>query len=289
MEIKVIDLKKSYGSKQALKGINLEIKPGMFGLLGANGAGKTTFMRILATLMPASSGKILIDGKEHKSIKNIKNRIGYIPQEFSFYPQLTVYQALDYLAILDGINSKKKRAMTIEYLLDKVNLRQAKKVKTRALSGGMKQRLGIAQALLNEPELLIVDEPTAGLDPGERVRFRNLLSDLGVDRTVLLSTHIVGDIEFTCEDVAVLSQGQLIYKGKMKDMVQKARGKVWEIMITRDQLMEIKNQYKTISYISEGEEVKVRVLNSTQPNIGQAEIVKPTIEDAYMSLMEGVS
>lgn len=286
VEIIVRDVNKSYGSKQVLKGVNLTIGSGMYGLLGPNGAGKTTFMRILATLLPASSGEIRIDGVDIGKREMVRGKLGYLPQEFSFYPQLSVYEAMDYLAILSGIQDRRERRRQIVDLLQQVNLWEQRRTKTRALSGGMKRRLGIAQALLNNPELIIVDEPTAGLDPEERVRFRNLLSDLAVNRTVILSTHIVGDIEFACERLAVLNQGTLIYDGKVKDLVQKAEGLVWNLQVERDEMNRIRNEYKVISSVTDRAEIKFRLLSKESPH-PDAEQVRPTIEDAYMGLMGG--
>ena len=287
MKIEINNLKKSYGGVEALEGINLRIEQGMFGLLGANGAGKTTLMRILTTILPASSGEIYIDGKNINELSNIKNKIGYLPQEFSFYPQLTVRETLDYLAILEGIKSFDDRDKLCTNLLKQVNLLCHENVKTKALSGGMKRRLGIAQALLNDPALLIVDEPTAGLDPEERVRFRNMLSDLAEERTVILSTHIVEDIKFTCNKLAVLKKGKLLYSGTVKEMVEKARGMVWQAEVKDQRLAEIRNKYRLISYLSEGSKTMVRILSSHKPSLQKIKGVTPNIEDSYMALMEG--
>ena len=287
MKIEVKDLQKSYANIDALKGINLSIDKGMFGLLGANGAGKTTFMRILTSILPPSSGDIYIDGKKLEKRDKIKNKIGYLPQEFSFYPQLTVYEALDYLAIIGGINDTNYRKKLNNELLKKVNLLKHKDIKTKALSGGMKRRLGIAQALLNDPELLIVDEPTAGLDPEERVRFRNMLSDLASDRTVILSTHIVEDIKFTCSKLAVLKEGKLLYSGSVQKMVEGAESMVWEANVADSRLAELRNKYKVISHLPQGNATKVRLLSPKKPSLQNIEKVEPNIEDAYMALMEG--
>ena len=287
MEIDIQNLYKSYGQKQALHGINLHIGSGMFGLLGPNGAGKTTLMRILATLLPPSTGEVTVGGISLKDRQAIRAKLGYLPQDFAFYPQLSVYEAMDYLGILTGLAERSKRQMQIQELLEKVNLWETRKVKTRALSGGMKRRLGIAQALLNNPEVLIVDEPTAGLDPEERVRFRNLLSDFAVDRTVILSTHIVGDIEFACENLAILDAGQLIYDGRVQDLLHRAEGSVWMVKVSREEVNRVRAQCKVISYVAEGEMVSFRLLAKDAPLPG-ATNTKPTVEDAYMGLMGGV-
>lgn len=287
MEIKVKNLSKLYGKKMVLKNLNITINRGMYGLLGPNGAGKTTFMRILTTLLPYTTGQITFGGVDLIKNQKIKQKIGYLPQEFSFYPQLSVFELLDYLAILSGVDQRKERRRRVEELLAKVNLWEERKVKTRFLSGGMKRRLGIAQALINNPEVLIVDEPTAGLDPEERIRLRNLLSDFAVNRTVILSTHIVGDIEFACEELAILNQGHLVYTGRVRELVQKGEGLVWSIRVEKDQLAEIRDQYPIVSYVTEKDSLLCRILSSDKP-VFESISVKPTIEDVYLGLMGGL-
>lgn len=218
VEIKIANLSKKYGQKQALNNISLDINTGMFGLLGRNGAGKTTLMRILATVLNKTSGNICLCGVSIKNSKEIRKMVGYLPQEFSLYPNMGVYEAMDYLGVLSGL-TKENRAKRIPELLEIVNLADCHKVKVKALSGGMKRRLGIAQAIMHDPKILIVDEPTAGLDPEERVRFRNLLCDIAENRIVILSTHIVEDIEKTCENIAVLDKGNIVYNGTLKAFV----------------------------------------------------------------------
>lgn len=287
VSIRAINLNKFFGDKKALDSVHLDIDYGMFGLLGPNGAGKTTLMRILATLVSPTSGEIKLNGISINEKKKIRDILGYLPQEFSFYPQMTIYETMDYFAILSGIDNSKLRHQKIEELLIKVNLWNEKKVKTKALSGGMKRRLGIAQALIHDPQILIVDEPTAGLDPEERVRFRNLLSDFAINRTVILSTHIVGDIEFACEKIAILNHGKVIYSGKVRGLVEQVRGNVWSLNIEKNQLQIVKEQYKIISYVIENQNVKVRLLSSVKPT-ENALSVEPNIEDAYMGLVGGL-
>lgn len=217
-EIIIEDLSKNFGEVRALKNVSLRIEQGMFGLIGRNGAGKTTLMRILATLLNKNGGNVTVCGIPVENPKEIRKLTGYLPQDFSVYPNMSVYEAMDYLGVLSGL-SKSVRTEQINNLLKKVNLSGSKKLKVKALSGGMKRRLGIAQALLHDPQVLIVDEPTAGLDPEERVRFRNLLRDIADDRIVLLSTHIVEDIEKTCDKIAVLNKGELFYTGTLKDFI----------------------------------------------------------------------
>ncbi len=217
-EININNLTKRFGKKTALDGISLQLNNGMFGLLGRNGAGKTTLMRILATLLVPSSGEVMVCGVPINRAKQVRALIGYLPQEFSIYPNMGVYEAMDYLGVLSNL-SRDVRKERIPKLLQMVNLDDCRGIKVKALSGGMKRRLGIAQAILHDPKVLIVDEPTAGLDPEERVRFRNLLCQIAKDRVVILSTHIVEDIEKTCENIAILDSGRIIYNGKLKDFV----------------------------------------------------------------------
>ncbi|WMJ79357.1 ABC transporter ATP-binding protein [Clostridium sp. MB40-C1] len=287
MNITINNLGKSYGKKEVLKDINLEIEEGMFGLLGPNGAGKTTLMRILTTLIPKNQGNIKINNIDISNKKEIRKTIGYLPQDFSIYPTMSVYEALDYLALLSGIKNKIVRKERIEYLLQKVNLENHKNTKVRALSGGMKRRLGIAQAILHHPKIIIVDEPTAGLDPEERIRFRNLLRDFSEGRIVILSTHIVEDVEFTCENLAILNNGGLLYTGKVKELLQDAEGYVWTVNINREELDSVRNEYQIISTVSEGDLIKLRLISKDKP-FENANSVKPSIEDAYMKLMKEV-
>ena len=212
MEIVIDNLSKRYGKKEAIKSVSLTIPNGMYGLLGRNGAGKTSLMRILATLSVPTTGEVKLNGVSIKETAKIREMVGYLPQDFSMYRSMTVFGVMDYLGLLSNIPDKVRKER-IHELLDKVNLKDNAKTKVKALSGGMKRRLGIAQALLHNPQILIVDEPTAGLDPEERIRFRNLLSDFADGRIVLLSTHIASDIESTCDGVAVLNDGRLIFHG----------------------------------------------------------------------------
>lgn len=214
--IEIQHLSKSFGSKQALRDISLTIPTGIFGLLGRNGAGKTTFLRILAGVLQQTGGSVMVCGIPISHVRDVRRMTGYLPQDFSFYPELTVWEVLDYLGVLSEMSAS-ERARRIPLVLKAVNLQSQKKTKFAALSGGMKRRLGIAQALLHEPRILIADEPTVGLDPEERVRFRHLLSEIAQNRIVILSTHIVDDIEKICTRVAVLDDGKLLFCGKPSD------------------------------------------------------------------------
>jgi ABC-2 type transport system ATP-binding protein len=232
--IAITALTKTYGTGgravHALNGIDLRINSGMFGLLGPNGAGKTTLMRILAGIVNPTNGKVRVDSYELPSEKGkqaVKSMLGYLPQELGMYPDLTAFQFVDYMAILKGMDDPRARRERVEQVLKMVGLADAAGRKIKSFSGGMKRRVGIAQALVNDPKLLIVDEPTAGLDPEERIRFRNLLVNLAADRAVLLSTHIVEDIGQTCRDMAVLSRGRVIFRGSPAELITAAQGHVW--------------------------------------------------------------
>lgn len=278
--IEIKELNKFYGKKkQALSNVNLTIEQGMFGLLGRNGAGKTTLMKTLATLLKKQSGSISVCGIPIENAKEIRKIIGYLPQDFSMYPTMTVIEAMDYLGILSGIGTKERKER-IDLLLKKVNLTEHKNKRVKALSGGMKRRLGIAQALLNDPKVLIVDEPTAGLDPEERIRFRNLLCDVSEERIVILSTHIVGDIEATCENLAILNEGSILYCGTVSDLLDTANGKVFSKMVDKRDLPKLKKEYNIIGMHSQGNKTYIRFL--AEVPYPDAESCEPNIEDAYM-------
>ncbi|HFL3546729.1 TPA: ABC transporter ATP-binding protein [Clostridioides difficile] len=285
MKIAVSNLSKRLGKKQALDNINLEIDSGMFGLLGRNGAGKTTFMRILATLLSKTEGSIHMCGVPIENTKEIRNMVGYLPQDFSMYPNMTVYKAMDYLAVLSDIPLRKRRKI-IAKLLSKVNLTNYQNVKVKSLSGGMNRRLGIAQALIHNPRVLIVDEPTAGLDPEERIRFRNLLCEIANDRIVILSTHIVGDIEATCENVAILNSGKVIYNGSTEALAKLAEGKVYSIEVDKKDIENIKSRFIVIGMLTHGGKSILRIISDDKP-FETAVNCNPTIEDGYMLIMGG--
>lgn len=286
MEIEIKNLCKNFGRKKALDNVNLNIKQGMFGLLGKNGAGKSTLMKILATILNKSSGQVNVCNIDISNKKEIRNIVGYLPQEFSFCPKLSVYETLDYIGVLNEMSSKERKRV-IPDLLEKVALLQYKSVKVKALSGGMKRRLGIAQAIMNDPKIIIVDEPTAGLDPEERIRFRNLLCDISKDKIVILSTHIVEDIETTCEKTAILNEGKIIYNGSINELKKAAENHVYIITIDRNELGRIEETYKVISMNTNDSFIKVRVLCDEKPDEKNVEFAEPNIEDAYMFLLGG--
>ncbi len=284
MEIIINNLSKRYGKKEVLTNISLTIPEGMYGLLGRNGAGKTSFMRILATLSIPTNGDIQMNGVSIKETTKVREMIGYLPQDFSIYKNMTVFGALDYLGLLSNLPNKirKERIYT---LLEQVHLKDNAKTKVKALSGGMKRRLGIAQALLHNPQILIVDEPTAGLDPEERIRFRNLLSDFSDGRIVILSTHIASDIESTCQNVAVLNKGNILFHGSTETLRKQADHKVYLITVPKSLDKPIKEHYYVLNRNSTNTGIQYRILSNTPPN-ELAEIQTPTLEDGYMYLLQ---
>lgn len=287
MNITIRHLDKYYGRKQALSDVTMTIPEGMFGLLGRNGAGKTTLMKILATLSKKQSGTVEICGIPVENAAEIRRITGYLPQEFNMYPGMSVYEAMDYLGVLSGL-SKQERRKRIPVLLERVNLQDDRKKKVKALSGGMKRRLGIAQAVIHDPKVLIVDEPTAGLDPEERVRFRNLLSEIAEERIVILSTHITGDIEASCEEIAVLEEGKLLFRGTVEELLRSVRGKVFRAEISRHELDDLKERCIVTSMLTLGNNVMARFISEQKPFPG-AERCEAGVEDAYMYLMQGRS
>jgi ABC-2 type transport system ATP-binding protein len=285
MDIAIERLTKVYGGKvHALNGVDLEIGSGMFGLLGPNGAGKTTLMRILAGILRPTSGKVRIgpyDGATERGRTAVKRVLGYLPQELGVYPDLSAREFLDYIAILKGLERTAERKRRVGELLDTVGLANVASRKLKTFSGGMKRRVGIAQALLNDPQLLIVDEPTAGLDPEERIRFRNLLSELGGNRIVLLSTHIVEDIGQTCQRLAVMREGAVIFQGAIGDVIGAARGKVWNVTTGG---AKPEGDYTVISTLRHADSAQYRVVGEGTPQ-GDAQPMEPGLEDAYVWLM----
>lgn len=285
-EIILKNVNKYYGKNQALKDINLTIEKGMFGLLGRNGAGKTTLMKVLATLLTPNSGEISVCDIPIEMASNIRSITGYLPQDFSMYGNMKVYEAMDYFGVLSGLK-KQERKNKIPMLLEKVNLQNNANTKVKAMSGGMRRRLGIAQAILHDPKVLIVDEPTAGLDPEERVRFRNLLCEIAEDRIVILSTHIVGDIEATCENIAVMDEGNIIYQGTVASLLELSNGKIFTAEISKMELEEVKQKYTVTSMLTMGDKINIRFIKKGSREIPFPGAVPtlPNVEDAYMYLM----
>ncbi len=281
MKLVIEDVSKQYrGGHRALSNFSLTIKPGVLGLLGPNGAGKTTLMGILATITRTTEGRVLWNETEiAKNPEPLRSVLGYLPQDFGVYPNLNAIEFLEYLAAVKGLD-KPTAARRIPELLELVNLTDASKRPLGGYSGGMKQRVGIAQALLNDPQLLIVDEPTAGLDPEERVRFRNLLSDLSGERIVVLSTHIVSDIEATATDIALIAKGTLVAHETPEALLLQVEGKVWEWVVSSADLNEIRQRHQISSTNRRSDGVHVRVLGDEPPQGAQP--VTPNLEDAYL-------
>ena len=288
MKISIDNLSKVYkNGKKALDGVSLEIENGMFGLLGPNGAGKSSLMRILVTLMKPSEGNVNVNGFDlQKDRKEIRKMLGYLPQDFRFFTKLKTWEFLDYAAGLSGINGKKKRIDKVDEWLDKVGLFDVRERSASKLSGGMKRRLGIAQALIGDPQIIVVDEPTTGLDPEERIRFRNILSEISQrDVIIILSTHIVGDISSICKDLALLNNGALEFAGSPEELVNKARGHVWQVNTSGYEYDVIKEKYAVISTIPSAEGWEVQLVGDNVEAKNAIE-VEPNLEHAYVYYME---
>ena len=287
MQLTIQNLGKQYKRDLwGLKDFSLEIKPGILGLLGPNGAGKSTLMRMLATITKPTEGTILWDETDVvKSPDALRAVLGYLPQDFGVYANLNAVEFLEYMAAIKGLDSAaaKKR---IDELLQLANLFDAARRPLGSYSGGMKQRVGIAQALLNDPQLLIVDEPTVGLDPEERVRFRNLLSDLSGERIVILSTHIVSDVEATATRIALIHKGRLLREAAPEALLEELENKVWEWTVHSDDLPALKSKHIVSGTIRRSDGVQVRVVSASQPE-PQAEAVTPNLEDAYLFFVGG--
>lgn len=285
MSIEICNLTKIYKNKvKSLDNISFKISNGMFGLLGQNGAGKSTLMKILTGLLEPTSGQVSMFDKtlDKNNEIFIKSIIGYMPQEFGFYNSFRVNECLEYMAILKGL-SKDERKKSIEDVINKVNLQDHKNKKYKELSGGMKRRVGLAQALIGDPKILITDEPTAGVDPKERIKIRNILSSYSKDHIVLLSTHIIEDIAMTCEKLAILHLGKLIYFGTVKDIVFKTSGVVYKCFsedINQNKI--ITNKYFVISSQYIGDRVEYKIISETTPDDIKYESVSPSLEDAYI-------
>lgn len=291
MKIEIRDLNQIYrNGNHALKNVTLDINNGMFGLLGPNGAGKSTLMRILVTLMKQTSGTVLIDGKDlHRHRREVRKILGYLPQDFRFFTALKTWEFLDYSGALAGLRNRKERMAEVDALLEKVGLFEARDRRANRLSGGMKRRLGIAQALIGNPRLIIVDEPTTGLDPDERIRFRNILSDLSQnDVIIILSTHIVGDISSTCHDMALLNRGEVIFSGSPEHLIASTEGNVYNISVTPEEYDTMKEKYHIISTIPTDIGWDVQVVANERPPF-DAKVIPANLEHAYVYYMEKIT
>lgn len=281
MELQMVNLTKCFGDFKAVDDMNIRITNGVYGLLGVNGAGKTTLMRMICTLLTPTSGQILCDGKDIQKMEGeYRNLLGYLPQEFGFYPEFTVKDYLLYIAGLKGIRPvvAKKR---VKELLDQVGLSKAANKKMKKLSGGMKRRVGIAQAILNNPKILILDEPTAGLDPSERVRFRNLISELSEERIVILSTHIVSDVEYIANEIWLMKNGRLVQQGSLNDILDSMPEKVWSLVTSQTEAAKLMKHYKISNMKTDRDSVELRIISAQQPS-AYAEVVQPNLEDVFL-------
>ncbi len=289
MELRINNLNKTYDNGvKALDDINITISTGMFGLLGPNGAGKSTMMRTIATLQDPDDGDIFLD--ELNILDNsteLRKVLGYLPQEFGVYPDITAWELLQYFASLKGISNKKDRNEMVSYLLEITNLTDARKKSVSSFSGGMKQRFGIAQMLLNNPKLIIVDEPTAGLDPAERRRFLNVLREIGSDHIVIFSTHIVEDVEELCNDMAIMNEGRILARTSPSDAVAALANKVWKKIVSRDAVEQASTTYQVLSTSYNADNtLNLRVFGNSIPGEGFVS-VSPQLQDVYFSHLNG--
>ena len=280
MELIIHQLSKHYGNKIANDRIDLKMGQGVYGLLGPNGSGKTTFMRMLCGVLKPTTGEVSFNGIPVTE-EEYRDKLGYLPQDYGYYPEFTAKDFLLYLAQLKGLSKERARIKAAE-LLETVSLSNEAKKKIKTFSGGMKQRLGIAQALLNDPEILILDEPTAGLDPKERVRFRNMISQLGASRIVLLSTHIVSDVEYIADHILIMKQGQIVHEGTMDTVLAGIAGKIWELSAPQQQADKLMSQYTIINIRQENNSVFLRLVAEQKP-CDMAVPVTATLEDLYLS------
>ncbi|MEV0973159.1 ABC transporter ATP-binding protein [Microtetraspora glauca] len=283
MDITITGLRRKFGRVEALRGVDLTVPGGMFGLLGTNGAGKTTLMRILAGVLPPTSGRVVVGGNDLATRAGrlaVQRRLGYLPQDLGLYPDLSAHEFLDYIGLLKGLDDDTARRRQIGELLDMVGLADVARRKLKGFSGGMRRRVGIAQALLGDPALVVVDEPTAGLDPEERIRFRTLLAGIAGHRTVLLSTHIVEDVAQTCQEAAVMAKGTVVFTGPVSGIVERAQGATWEVVTQGPP----PSTGVVVSAVGRAGGTHYRVVSATKPDPA-AVAVQPSLEEGYVALM----
>lgn len=281
MELQLQNLSKQYGTKCAVNNVRATLTPGVYGLLGANGAGKTTLMRMICGVLKPTSGRICFNGKKIEDLgERYYSHLGYMPQDFGFYPDFTAREFMLYMAAVKGISARKAKIRTDE-LLELVNLHEVADKKIKTYSGGMKQRLGIAQAELNKPSILVLDEPTAGLDPKERVRFRNLISDFSKEKIVILSTHIVSDVSYIADTILMMKDGSFLLQEPMVTVTNSMKGKVWEILVDERKTMEYSKYFSIVNLHHEGEKVRLRIIHKTAP-VPNAISVSPSLEDLFL-------
>jgi ABC-type multidrug transport system ATPase subunit len=288
MELEIRNLSKTYANGVvALDGVTLRIPPGMFGLLGPNGAGKSTLMRILATLQECDAGSVFLDDIDVLDEKDeVRRLLGYLPQDFGVYPKVTAYELLDHFAQLKGLANRARRREVVDGLLQQTNLFEVRDQRLGTFSGGMKQRFGIAQALLGDPQLIIVDEPTAGLDPQERVRFHNLLSDIGEDKTVILSTHIVSDVADLCANMAIINKGHVLLCGEPTRLIEGIEGRIWARFVSKPELVAFQKRHTVISTRLLSGRPMIHVYAERYPG-DDFEPVHPTLDDVYFATIAG--
>ena len=281
MELQLQNLRKQYGKKCAVNNVSADLVPGIYGLLGANGAGKTTLMRMICGILKPTSGSIRFNGKTMEQLgEKYYARLGYMPQDFGFYPEFTAREFMLYMAAVKGLDKRQAKKRT-EDLLYMVNLTDVADKKVKSYSGGMKQRLGIAQAELNRPSILILDEPTAGLDPKERVRFRNLISDFAREKIVILSTHIVSDVSYIADTILMMKQGRFLLQEPMSTVTDDIKGKVWELLVDERTAVEYSRKFSVVNLHHENNMVRLRIIEETAP-WEDARIVEQSLEDLFL-------
>ena len=281
MELQLQNLRKQYGAKCAVNNVSANLVPGVYGLLGANGAGKTTLMRMICGVLKPTSGSISLNGKTMEQLgEEYYTHLGYMPQDFGFYPDFTAREFMLYMAAVKGLNKRQAKKRT-EDLLQMVNLSDVADKKVKSYSGGMKQRLGIAQAELNSPSILILDEPTAGLDPKERVRFRNLISDFAKEKIVILSTHIVSDVSYIADTILMMKQGRFLLQEPMSTVTDSIKGKVWELLVDEKAAAEYSRNFSVVNLHHENNMVRLRIIEEMAPR-EDAQIVDPSLEDLFL-------
>lgn len=281
MKLQLQNLSKQYGTKCAVDNINIDLVPGVYGLLGANGAGKTTLMRMICGVLKPSSGSICLNGKAIQDLgEQYYTQLGYMPQDFGFYPDFTAREFMFYMSAVKGLDKKESKVRT-EKLLSIVNLQNAADKKIRSYSGGMKQRLGIAQAQLNNPAILVLDEPTAGLDPKERVRFRNIISDFAKEKIVILSTHIVSDVSYIADTILMMKNGSFLLHQPMSAVTECIKGKVWEVLVDGREASDYSRRFFVVNLHHENDMVRLRIVNERVPVSGAIN-VEPSLEDLFL-------